>query len=224
MKTSKRQPEVRKQEYLDTALDLFVEKGYSKTTVQEIIDKMGASKGAFYHYFKSKEDIIHAIIDEETTKYTTAMDEITGKDDKNAIEKFRVMLIRFQAMRHENREKQFKLFHLMESKENVLFYQQMMERIIESTIPYYQKIIEQGNKEGHFHVSNPSYTTEMVMYIISYLRRKMALIYINATDKASVLEEIREIILFMDEMMHKILGVVPGTLNIKEEYLKYLES
>ena len=61
-------PEIRKQEYLETALDLFVKKGYFKTTVQEIIDSMGASKGAFYHYFRSKEDILHSLIEEETEK------------------------------------------------------------------------------------------------------------------------------------------------------------
>jgi len=76
MRRHKKQPEVRKQEYLDTALDLFVEKGYFKTTVQEIIDTMGASKGAFYHYFKSKEDIIHAIIELEIRKYDAVMQEI----------------------------------------------------------------------------------------------------------------------------------------------------
>ncbi|MFC2124197.1 TetR/AcrR family transcriptional regulator [Bacteroidota bacterium] len=224
MKKHKKLPEVRKQEYLDTALDLFVMKGYFKTTVQEIIDRMGASKGAFYHYFKSKEDIIHVIIEVEIQKYNTVMREIVGMEGKNAIEKFREMLTRFQAMRHENMEKQIKLFKLMESKENALFYQQMIEQIIKTTTPYYRKIIIQGNEEGTFHVEHPAYTTEMIMYIITYLRRKMVLIFLNAPDKAKVLDEIKEIILFMDDAMHKILGVAPGTLNIKEEYFKYLKS
>jgi len=86
------------------------------------------------------------------------------------------------------------------------------------------KIIIQGNEEGSFHVKHPAYTTEMIMYIITYLRRKMALIFLNAPDKVEVMDEIREIIHFMDDAMHKILGVPPGTLNIKEEYFKYLKS
>ena len=224
MKKRKTQPEQRKQEYIDTAIDLFVEKGYFKTTVQEIIDAMNASKGAFYHYFKSKEDIIHVIIEDEIEKYQRVMHEITGMEGKTAIEKFRDMLTRLQAMRHENRERQIKLFKLMESKENVLFYEQLIERIIKMSTPFYRDIIIQGNEEGSFHVTNPVYTTEMIMYIIIYLRRKMALIYFQASDKTEVLDEILEIILFMDEIMHKILGVAPGTLNIKEEYVKYLKS
>jgi AcrR family transcriptional regulator len=224
MKKHTKQPEVRKQEYIDTAIDLFVQKGYSKTTVQEIIDVMGASKGAFYHYFKSKEDIINVIIEGEINKYETVMREIAAKKEKSAIEKFREMLTRLQAMRHANRERQIKLFKLMESKENVFLYQQLIERIINMSSPYYMDIIIQGNEEGSFHVTNPVYTTEIIMYIITYLRRKMALLYLNATDKSEVLDEIREIILFMDDTMHKFLGVAPGTLNIKEEYFKYLKS
>ncbi len=42
----------------DTAVSLFVKKGYSKVTIDDICDKMGLSKGAFYNYFKSKDQII----------------------------------------------------------------------------------------------------------------------------------------------------------------------
>ena len=41
---------------------LFKEKGYEKTSVQDIIDAIGMSKGAIYHHFKSKEEILNAVI------------------------------------------------------------------------------------------------------------------------------------------------------------------
>jgi len=49
--------DIRKQELLDAALQLFYEKGYEKTSVNDIIEKVGVSKGAFYYYFKSKEEV-----------------------------------------------------------------------------------------------------------------------------------------------------------------------
>ena len=49
-------PEVTLNRILDTALDLFIEKGYEQTTIQDIVDQLGdLSKGAIYHHFKSKE-------------------------------------------------------------------------------------------------------------------------------------------------------------------------
>ena len=48
-----KEPEVRKNELLDAAQKLFVEKGYAKTTVTDILNVYGLSKGVFYYYFKS---------------------------------------------------------------------------------------------------------------------------------------------------------------------------
>ncbi|WP_233457025.1 TetR/AcrR family transcriptional regulator [Blautia producta] len=57
-----KEPEVRKGELLDAAQKLFVEKGYAKTTVTDILNVHGLSKGVFYYYFKSKEEVMDAII------------------------------------------------------------------------------------------------------------------------------------------------------------------
>ncbi|MEG2506984.1 MAG: TetR/AcrR family transcriptional regulator [Longicatena sp.] len=46
---------------LDVSLHLFSEKGYEKTTIQDIVNALGMSKGAIYHHFKSKEEIAIAI-------------------------------------------------------------------------------------------------------------------------------------------------------------------
>ena len=58
-----KEPEVRKSELLDAAQKLFIEKGYAKTTVTDILNVHGLSKGVFYYYFKSKEEVMDAIIE-----------------------------------------------------------------------------------------------------------------------------------------------------------------
>ncbi len=46
---------------LATATRLFAEQGYDRTSVQEIVDAAGVTKGALYHYFGSKEDLLHEV-------------------------------------------------------------------------------------------------------------------------------------------------------------------
>ena len=54
---------------LDVAFRLFMEKGYEHTSIQDIIDHLcGLSKGAIYHHFKSKEDILVAVSDRMTAE------------------------------------------------------------------------------------------------------------------------------------------------------------
>ena len=57
-------PEITVEKILDVAQKLFLEKGYEQTTIQDIVDNLGGlTKGAVYHHFKSKEDIINALGD-----------------------------------------------------------------------------------------------------------------------------------------------------------------
>ena len=67
---------------LDTSLRLFLEKGYEKTTIQDIVNNLeGLTKGAIYHHFKSKEEILDAALDRADAAAFRAYKEI--RDDQN---------------------------------------------------------------------------------------------------------------------------------------------
>lgn len=61
MKTVK-DAELRRQEILMTARELFIKKGYDKTSVNDILKVVDIAKGTFYYYFSSKEEVLEAII------------------------------------------------------------------------------------------------------------------------------------------------------------------
>ncbi len=67
-----------RQRILDAAWELFDEKGYKKTTVNDIIRRADTSKGGFYYYFESKDELLHSlynIFDREYEKFYKTMDE-----------------------------------------------------------------------------------------------------------------------------------------------------
>ncbi len=67
---------------LDVASRLFLEKGYEHTSIQDIIDHLGGlSKGAIYHHFKSKEDILVAVTERMTEESNRMLLNI--RDQKN---------------------------------------------------------------------------------------------------------------------------------------------
>ncbi len=67
MRTAKENPPA-KEKFLDTALRLMLVKGYTATTVDEICAEAGLTKGSFFHYFKSKEDLGKAVLDRYVSK------------------------------------------------------------------------------------------------------------------------------------------------------------
>lgn len=77
---------------LDVAFRLIMEKGYEHTSIQDIIAHLGGlSKGAIYHHFKSKEDILVAVIDRITSESNQMLAEIRDRFDLNGNEKLKAI-------------------------------------------------------------------------------------------------------------------------------------
>ena len=76
---------------LEVSLALFNEKGYEKTTIQDIVNALGMSKGAIYHHFKSKDEIIEAL-SERCYHGDAQMELLRNASDKTGIEKLRAII------------------------------------------------------------------------------------------------------------------------------------
>ena len=77
---------------LDVAFRLFMEKGYERTSIQDIINNLGGlSKGAIYHHFKSKEDILVAVTDRMTAESNRMLATIRDRTDLTGKEKLKTI-------------------------------------------------------------------------------------------------------------------------------------
>ena len=82
-------PEVTVERILDAAQKLFLEKGYDHTTIQDIVDELGdLTKGAVYHHFKSKEEIMDAVGDRMFFT-NNPFEAVRNRSDLNGLEKLR---------------------------------------------------------------------------------------------------------------------------------------
>ena len=82
---------------LDTAERLFIEKGYDRASLQEIIQETGLSKGAIYHHFASKEEILYAVCDRIGRRNGEVLAQVRDNPALNGLEKIRAM---FKASLH----------------------------------------------------------------------------------------------------------------------------
>ena len=86
-------PEETQRKILDIAFRLFSEKGYDHTTIQDIVDALGMSKGAVYHHFKSKEDILDHLYDRYYLD-SGMIDRVLTAPGLTGLEKLRQLLLR----------------------------------------------------------------------------------------------------------------------------------
>ena len=85
--------EERRKEILETAERLFLTKGYTKTTVNDILKEIGIAKGTFYHYFKSKEEVMDEIIMRIIKEDVTKAKRIVSNPDIPVLDKlFKILM------------------------------------------------------------------------------------------------------------------------------------
>lgn len=89
MKRIIKNPEVRKKEIITASEKLFLEKGYSETTIEDILKSTNLSKGGFYHYYSSKEEVLSAIVSELVDEIIKETQFITDSSEYNAIQKLK---------------------------------------------------------------------------------------------------------------------------------------
>ena len=110
--TKNKDPNIRKNEILDVAQKLLLTKGYAKTTVNDILNVDGLSKGLFYHYFKSKEQVMDAIIQRIVDAEVENARNIALYPDLTTTEKLLDVLSNWERRKRDTKDKQDNHVHL----------------------------------------------------------------------------------------------------------------
>jgi AcrR family transcriptional regulator len=157
-------PEVRKAEIIQTARRLFQTREYDKTTMQDVIDELGIAKGTIYYYFKSKEELLEAVIDQMGDEAVEHMQQVVENGNGNALDRFQ-QLIAAGNIAEENEE----IMHQLHNPRNAGMHSAMMAVAVKKSAPLYAMIIRQGCDEGIFNVDNPLEVSEFILTSIQFL-------------------------------------------------------
>lgn len=141
----------RKKEILDTAQVLFSMKGYERCSVNDILNEIGIAKGTFYHYFKSKEEVLDAIVERTTELIISRGEDATKRDELSPIDKLMQV---FLSIRIED-EMPSDLLEEIHKSENALMHQKSLSATVAALTPILVNVIEEGIKKGDFRVEYP---------------------------------------------------------------------
>ena len=142
-------PEVRREELLAAAQALFMERGYEGTSVGQILDEVGLSRGAFYHHFESKEALLHALIEQLVAGGEAVSREVVAHE-AGALEKLNALFRASRGYKLEHAETIRAMVLSLYQPENLRLRHLMFERALRGTVPLLGEIIAQGIDEGVF--------------------------------------------------------------------------
>ena len=204
----------RKRELIDTAESLFYGIGYEQTSVNAIIEKVGVSKGTFYYYFKSKEELLDTLVDRKTREAMDKINKIYDEKDLNAIGKLNKIYEVSRNWQYSNVDLIKTILEVVYKDENILLRHKMQKRSLELCIPLYTKIIIEGIEEGIFNTTDPEYISEMILCMGNNLGESTSLLFLEIDSKPENLEIIEKKIVIYEAAVERILGAPKGSLHI----------
>lgn len=152
-------PEERKKEIMMAAFQLFATKGFQETAVSDIVKKVGVAQGLFYYYFKSKEEVLEAVMENYTRELVGKIKQITMDSSYNAFEKMRRIFDAF----FDFGDFDDRMINFAHSPENAALHQHFMFQTIKKVLPDLTMLVKQGIEEGLFETPYPEDTTGILL-------------------------------------------------------------
>lgn len=195
-------PETRKKEFIKAARELFLENGFDQTSVNDITNKVGMSHGSFFYYFKSKNEVMKAVINDNLNNWKEFMKNLVSNNEMNALEKLKIIF----NLTIESQNAKQNINEFLQKEGNAVMYREHRKKAREIVIPLLTQVVEQGIKEETLKVEYPRETVEFVSYIVENLGDSLK----SAQNKEEYLRKIRS----LETIISKIAGINEDKLNL----------
>ena len=149
-------PEERRIEIIKAALTLFIKKGFSKTTVSEIVESINVAQGTFYYYFDSKEKVLEAIVEVYVDRIKNSIQPIMQNSNLNALQKLEQIS---QAQLNINKQMNNNIHRIKGGD----IHERIIRILVKKFVPIQAEVIEQGIHEGLLKSQYPLEITEIFM-------------------------------------------------------------
>lgn len=151
-------PEVTVNKILEVSKRLFLERGYDHTKIQDIADELGMTKGAIYHHFESKEEIMNKL-GETMFIHNNPFEIVKKRNDLNGLEKMKLAI-----KLNQSNEQMVELTNqVLPLLENPQILAKMFESNYQNLLPYWLELIKEGQEDGSIKTDQPKELAELLI-------------------------------------------------------------
>lgn len=213
MRTIKKHHE-RKKEFLETAQKFFFSQGYEQTSVEAIIREVGLSKGSFYYYFKSKEDLLDELTKDLIIHILEGVKGIVRKDDLDATAKLNKAFATIGNIKLDHIALIKTLQKTFYDDRNFYFRYKVYRNSTDMLAPEFAKIIRQGIIEGCFHTPYPEETARVFFELSFSLSERVPKIMLEIDQYPENFQKIERELENYQFTIERIIGAKQGTIEI----------
>jgi AcrR family transcriptional regulator len=152
------------------ATDLFLQKGYASTSVEDILDAVQIAKGTFYHHFSSKGSLLESVTENfSQIGFQMVMEQFKQARLTSSVAKINLLFRLSLEWKEENTEAMLMLMESLHHESNLALVHSFRLKSRKLNIPIFLEIIREGNLSGEFRSEDPYFTAELLILLMEGL-------------------------------------------------------
>lgn len=212
-KINKAEHQAKRNKILDVTYQLIMTKGFGQMSVQNILDELDISRGAFFHYFRSKDDLLEPLIERMLDHIEQQVVPVV-KSERSAVNKLQAFFNIVNETKTDQRQLLLQLIEVWYSDDNVLVRQKVRIQKIKRFDPLLRQVIVQGIEENSITGIKTEYTAEVVLCLLLDLSDAFASFLLTRKDDSLDLETK---VLAYTQAIERILGLPAHSLCLMDK-------
>ena len=204
---------VKRDAFIDAGARLIQSKGYEQLSIQELLDELGASKGAFYHYFGSKGDLLEAVVERMADAVEVQWADPMTRPGLTATQRLESVFAITAQWKSERRELVMAVIEAWLSDHNAIVREKLRQLVSSRMTALLQRVLRQGVAEGEFVVTDPDATARVLVGLIQTAQERALELFVARQDGRAEFAEVEQSFAAFQEAFERIVGAPPNSVH-----------
>lgn len=202
---------LRRDAFIDAAQGLIQARGYEQMSLRDVLDELGASKGALYHYFDSKVALLGAVVERMVDAVTATLEPVVANPALPAPQKLAGIFGGIASWKMERKELLLEITRTWLSDENAVVREKLRQVATVRLAPLLERVVRQGIAEGAFSASSAEGAAGVLMSLLLGLNETASRLYVARQAGVISFEDVERTIAAYAEAFERILGLPAGS-------------
>src|SRR6202165_5143419 len=208
---------VRRGAFLDVAQPLVQTKGYEAMSIQDVLDELEASKGAFYHYFDSKQALLEAVVERFADGAMASLAPVLDDPELPALTKLETVFAGIASLKAEQKDLMLAIIEVWNSDGNAIVREKVRRLSERIMIPLFSAVVQQGLNAGTVHADSPDQTAAVLVSLMLGFQQKATDLFIARQSGAIPFDVVQRSVAAHTQAFERILGIPKGSLTLTDE-------
>ena len=204
---------VRREAFVDVAERLIQAKGYEGSSVQDVLDELDASRGAFYHYFDSKADLLEAVIERMVNAVIAELEPLANDPSVPALDKLQGIFSTLARWKGERTELMLAILDVWLADRNAIVREKFRKELVVRMTPLLTTIIAQGRSEGTFVVDEPGPTARVLVALFQGANETATDLFFARRSGTAGFDDVERALAAYWTAFERLLGLSAGSMT-----------